>query len=141
VSLGTGSFCTRGIAPAEGVGYEQLAQLVSALTAVPLQAMAGAGKQRQGVRARSLLCYWAVSELGMSLTDLSGRLKVSVPTVSIAVQRGMKIAEHEKLDIGLLAMLRHKGHTPLHITLRRIPYVKSVCDISIMQYYMHIELG
>ncbi len=76
--------------------------LVSGLTAVLLQAMAGAGKQRQGVRASGLLCYWAESELGMSLTDLSGRLKVCVPTVSIAVQRGMKIAEHEKLDIGLL---------------------------------------
>lgn len=87
---------------AKGIGYEQLAQWVSELTAIPLQAMAGAGKERQTVRARSILCYWAVRELGMSLTDLSNRLSIAAPTVSVAVQRGKKIADREKLGIEAL---------------------------------------
>lgn len=84
---------------AKGLGYEQLAQWVSELTAIPVQAMAGAGKERQIVRARSLLCYWAVRELGMSQTDLSNRLGIATPTVSVAVQRGKKIADREKLGM------------------------------------------
>jgi hypothetical protein len=38
----------------------------------------------------------------MSLTDLSGRLSISVPTVSVAVQRGMKIVDREKLEIAAI---------------------------------------
>ncbi len=87
---------------ARGIGYEHLAQMISKLTAVPVEAIAGTGKQRQNVRARSLLCYWAAKELGMSLTLLSHRLEISVPTVSVAVQRGMKIAENAKLDFRAL---------------------------------------
>jgi chromosomal replication initiation ATPase DnaA len=32
------------------------------------------GKQQRKVKARSLLCYWAVRELGISLTDLANGL-------------------------------------------------------------------
>ena len=87
---------------AKGVGFEQLVQWVSVLTAIPVQAMVGPGKERQSVRARSLLCFWAVKELGMSLTELAGRLRISVPTVSVAVQRGMKIVDREKPEIAEL---------------------------------------
>ena len=87
---------------AKGVGFEQLVQWVSVLTAIPVQAMVGPSKERQSVRARSLLCFWAVKELGMSLTDLAGRLNISAPTVSVAVQRGMKIVDREKLEIATL---------------------------------------
>lgn len=87
---------------ARGIGYEHLIQMISKLTAVPVEAIAGTGKQRQNVRARSLLCYWAAKELGMSLMLLSHKLEISVPTVSVAVQRGMKIAENAKLDFRAL---------------------------------------
>ena len=50
------------------------------------------GKHRQRVRARSLLCYWANRELGISMAKLSRRLNVSVMAVSYAVRRGEKIA-------------------------------------------------
>jgi putative transposase len=83
----------------KGIGFEQLLEFVSDLTAIPVQDMAGPGKERQSVRARSLLCFWGVKELGISLTELAARLGISVPTVSVAVQRGMKIVGHEKLEI------------------------------------------
>jgi putative transposase len=90
----------------KGIGFEELVQRVSELTTIPVQAIAGPGKERQTVRARSLLCFWAVKELGLSLTDVAGRLGISVPTVSVAVQRGMKIVHCEKLEIKALLNLK-----------------------------------
>jgi hypothetical protein len=56
------------------------------------------GKQADRVRARSLLCYWAVRELGMSCTAIGRRLGMTQPAVSRAVQRGEKLAKGEKLE-------------------------------------------
>lgn len=81
---------------AKGIGFEQLAQWVSDLTAIPVEAMAGSGKERQAVKARSILCFWAVNGLGMPLTDLAHRLGISLPTVSVAVKRGSEIVDREK---------------------------------------------
>jgi len=46
------------------------------------------GQQNRKVKARSLLCFWSVRELGMSLTDLARHLEMSVPGVGFAVERG-----------------------------------------------------
>lgn len=72
-------------------------QGVSELTGVPVEALTGAGKKRETVSARSLLCFWAVTELGMSLTELAGRLGIGVSTVGGAVQRGAHFAERKEL--------------------------------------------
>lgn len=50
------------------------------------------GKQPVRVQARSLLCYWAVREMGMSATALATRLNLTQPAVSRAVQRGEQLA-------------------------------------------------
>ena len=42
------------------------------------------------VAARSLLCYWAVRELGLTTTELAKRLGQTQPAVSYAVIRGDK---------------------------------------------------
>ncbi len=52
-----------------------------------------AGKNRLTVRARSLLCYWAVRECGMSMASLAGRLGISITAVSQSVERGERIAK------------------------------------------------
>ena len=57
------------------------------------------GKHPLTVKARSLLCYWAVRKLGYSATELSKRLGVSQPSVSISVKRGEKIAKAERLQL------------------------------------------
>ena len=51
------------------------------------------GKARRRVAARSLLCFWAVRVLGVSMTELSRRLNLSLSAVSQSVNRGEKIAE------------------------------------------------
>jgi len=50
------------------------------------------GRQRDKVKARSLLCFWAVRELGMPLADLARELGMSMPGVGYAVERGKIIA-------------------------------------------------
>jgi hypothetical protein len=50
-------------------------------------------------KARSLLCYWAVRKLGFSATELSKKLGVSQPSVSISVKRGEKIAKTGQLEL------------------------------------------
>jgi putative transposase len=54
---------------------------------------------RLTVKARSLMCYWAVRKLEFSATELSKKLCVSQPAVSIAVKRGEKIAHAECLEL------------------------------------------
>jgi chromosomal replication initiation ATPase DnaA len=50
------------------------------------------GKYRHLVEARSLLCYWAVRELGVSMASLARKLEISVTAVSKSVIRGEKMA-------------------------------------------------
>jgi predicted transcriptional regulator len=51
------------------------------------------------VRAKSLVCYWAVKELGMTGTEVSKLMGLSQPAVSKAVQRGEKYANENKLSL------------------------------------------
>jgi putative transposase len=54
-------------------------------------------KHPESVKARSVFCYWAVTELGESATALARKLGISQPAVSISVKRGAKIVN----DMGL----------------------------------------
>jgi len=45
-------------------------------------------KHKRIVEARSLLCYWAVRELGIPMSSLSSKLGISIPSVSESVTRG-----------------------------------------------------
>ncbi len=56
------------------------------------------GRQSQ-VEARSLLCYWAVRELGMSATYMAKRLGMSQSGVGYAVSRGEKIAKKKNYQL------------------------------------------
>ena len=50
-------------------------------------------------KARSLACYWAVRELGLSGVKVGRLLSLSQPAVSRAVARGEKLAQNMKLRI------------------------------------------
>jgi len=45
------------------------------------------GKQQRRVKTRSLLCFWAVSELGMSLRELARRLEMRSHGVWFSFER------------------------------------------------------
>ncbi|MBU4343966.1 MAG: transposase, partial [Proteobacteria bacterium] len=53
------------------------------------------GKERIRVEARSLLCYWAVRDLGINMAELSRRLNLSLSGVSLSVKRGERIVQEK----------------------------------------------
>ena len=58
-----------------------------------------AGRYRHIVEARSLLCYWAARELGITMSSLAHKLKISVPAVSKSAMRGEKLAKDRKYSL------------------------------------------
>jgi putative transposase len=103
--LGDGDFVRRVLASAEeamekryalrsrGLDLASVASRVSEVLGVRPEDVWAEGKYRLIVEARSLLCYWAVRELGVPMSSLARRLGISVPAVSESVTRGRRIAE------------------------------------------------
>jgi putative transposase len=51
------------------------------------------------VEARSVLCYWAARELGISTLELSRKLGISQPTASQSAKRGERIVKEKSLKL------------------------------------------
>ena len=77
-----------------GYDLDRIAERVAEIYGMEPREILCRGKQQRKVRARSLCCFWAVSELGMSLRELAKRLEMSPPAVGFSVERGEAIA-HE----------------------------------------------
>ena len=74
-------------------GLTDVAVRVAGVLGVDQEKIWAAGKYREIVQARSLLCYWAVRELGITMVSLARRLDQSVTAVGKAVIRGEKLAK------------------------------------------------
>lgn len=81
---------------AKGYDIGTLADLVAQLMKVPVEQLFAAGKDRRTVRARSLLCYWAVRECGMTMSSLAKSLDMSPSAISQSVKRGAEVAAEEQ---------------------------------------------
>jgi putative transposase len=75
-----------------GYDADRIAKRVAEIYDLDPREFLSKGKQELKVRARSLFCFWAVKELGMSLRELAGRLEMSPPAVGYSVERGAVIA-------------------------------------------------
>ena len=84
---------------AKGIGIEDIVAVVCDLYSIKPRALIGPCKERTIVKARALVCYWAVRELGMSMTGVADYLKIAVPTVSVAVKKGEQIADAGGLEL------------------------------------------
>lgn len=103
--LGDGDFVGRVLGSAEeamekryalrarGVNLTFIASRVSQVLGVKPEEVWAKGKYRRTVEARSLLCYWAVRELGVPMSSLERELGISIPAISDSVSRGQMIAE------------------------------------------------
>jgi chromosomal replication initiation ATPase DnaA len=78
---------------AKGIGLNEIANRVAKLLGMDTAEVWASGRYRHIVKARSLLCYWAVRELGTSMASLSKMLNISIPAVSKSVVRGEKIVK------------------------------------------------
>jgi putative transposase len=76
-----------------GYDFEKVIERVSIVCEVEKDHITARGRQKDRVRARDLLCYWTVVELGMSMVDLARKYDITPAAVSYAVQRGEKMAK------------------------------------------------
>jgi len=82
-----------------GYDLERIAARVAEIYEMEMGDIYLEGKQRKRVKARSLFCYWAVRELGFSLTELAQRLNISVPGVGYSVERGEEIVRENNYQL------------------------------------------
>jgi putative transposase len=66
---------------------------------MPLSEVLRECKYARTVAARSLLCYWANRELGITTVELARRLNLAQSTVSQSVGRGKRIAAEKRLTL------------------------------------------
>jgi putative transposase len=84
---------------AGGVDIHYIAKRVATLLDIPEAAVWREGKFKELVEARSLLCFWSVRELGVSMTSLARRLNISTVAVSKSVARGAEIAKRKGFEV------------------------------------------
>jgi hypothetical protein len=70
-----------------GYDFEKVVERVCILFQVEKDYITGRGRQKDRGRARDLLCYWTVVELGMPMVDLAREFDITPAAVSYAVQK------------------------------------------------------
>jgi REP-associated tyrosine transposase len=79
----------------EGWTLAKIAERVSEIFDIEKDHVVVAGKQPDRVRARGVLSYWAIRDLGLTATEVGTYLGLSKSAVSRAATRGQKlIADH-----------------------------------------------
>ena len=78
---------------------DRIASRVAEISEIEVNDIFLKGKQQKRVKARILFCYWAVRELGMSLTDIARRLGITVAGVGYSVERGEIIARENHYQL------------------------------------------
>jgi chromosomal replication initiation ATPase DnaA len=73
---------------AKGIDLAKLIERVAEVSGVDAEQIRNPGKQPERVRARSVVCYLAVSELAATTVALSKELGICQSAVSKAVARG-----------------------------------------------------
>jgi putative transposase len=77
----------------QGVDLDQVTRRVAEVLQIDSSEIWKEGKKAATVRARSLLCYWAIKELGMTAVAVAKRVRLSEPTVLRAAERGKQLAD------------------------------------------------
>ena len=83
----------------QGYDFNNIVDRVAVIFELKPEKVLSNVKQPMRVKARSLLCYWAAKELGMSGAAIARRLKLSKSGVSRAVVRGESMATNMNLKI------------------------------------------
>ena len=81
---------------AEGYDFDKVVDRVSELMGLEREEMLSPGKYKKVVEARSIACYWAMREVGISQEILAQKFSISQPAISLAVQRGEKLVIRNK---------------------------------------------
>ena len=84
---------------AKGYDFKAVVLNVAEMLGIDTGEVLSRGKAPKTVKARSLLCYRANRELGMTTVELSRRLRISQPSASRASQRGKRIAAQNDFSL------------------------------------------
>lgn len=82
-----------------GYDLKKIEQRVRELFDIDIRSIYAKGRRKNQVEARSVLCYWAARELGISATELARRLGMTQPGVGYAISRGETIIKNKKLQM------------------------------------------
>ncbi|UCG63350.1 MAG: transposase [Deltaproteobacteria bacterium] len=78
---------------ANGFDFERVVTRVANLAGLSSSEVLASGRYRKTVEARSIVCFWAMRELGISQSHLAQKFGISQPAVSMAVTRGAELAK------------------------------------------------
>lgn len=82
---------------AEGYGFEEVVARVCGIYKLNRRDLLSWGKRRRRAKARSVLAYWSVRELGMSVREAGEKLGLSASAASRCVQRGERVVASDGL--------------------------------------------
>ena len=82
-----------------GYNMDRIAGRVAEIFKIGVDDIFIKSKQQKRVKPRSLFCFWAVCELGISLTELARHLGISVSAVGYSVERGEIIARENDYQL------------------------------------------
>jgi REP element-mobilizing transposase RayT len=83
----------------QGWDFDEIVDRVAKIFELKAEELLRETRQRKRVKARSVLCYWAVNELKLPGAAVARRLKISNSAVSRAFVRGEKIASDMELEL------------------------------------------
>ncbi|MBL7195653.1 MAG: hypothetical protein ISS64_05080 [Desulfobacterales bacterium] len=84
---------------AEGWTLIKITERVAEIVGIEKDQVVVAGKQPNRVRARSVLVYWAILELGLTATEVGKHLRLSKSAASRAANRGQKLIVDQLLSL------------------------------------------
>ena len=82
-----------------GYDLKKVEKMVTEIYQIDKDELSLRGRHKTRAEARSLFCYWAVRELGISGISLARRLGMSQSGVVYAVNKGEKIAKEKKYKL------------------------------------------
>jgi putative transposase len=83
----------------EGYDLNKLAKRVSEITGIKTGEIYDSQRDKKRTDARSILCFWAKEELGMTQRELALVLNLTPPAISYAVKRGRMLVEKNSYSI------------------------------------------
>lgn len=84
---------------AKGYDFRAVVERVAELLGFEVDEILRFGKQPYTVKARSLVCFWANREFGMTSVQITGLLGLCQSAVSRSSLRGEKIADENKFAL------------------------------------------
>lgn len=83
----------------QGYDLKKIEQRVLEIFKIKKEELYFKNREKRRVEARSVLCYWAVRELGIKGTEMAKLMGLSQPAIVYAVKRGEKFVKEAKLRL------------------------------------------